>query len=323
MRASGIMTAWFAVLALAAGGALAQNDEESCGVCEFDAVEIVGSTTHYREFLDRMAAAEVPLREYTQDSLLSIEMGSGHAVRDFSRWYRHRIDEQNAEELQNRMIAQLIGEGLQLGLNHFLPGSGAIAGAIRSYGGRAYSALVSRMPDGTNDPGPYLQRISEDLEDGTDQLQAFIIDMFHGTDDPPLRDQMDMIKMEYVWEKEWQRDEGHADASRRSPGDGTRRLLREIGIGPGGRTTVAAVHERVLKKLIKDVYCAQLRDNPVMSCESNEWTTDALATGMALRLIAADGDPTRMYEITDPAQLRRICSVEPSHWAWQNTDCRR
>ncbi|HLT90102.1 MAG TPA: hypothetical protein VKZ85_04085 [Woeseiaceae bacterium] len=324
MRVSGMITAGLAVLALAAGSALAQEDEaEGCSVCEFDAETIVGSTTHYREFLDRMAAAEVPLREYTQDSLTSIEMGSGHAVRDFSRWYRHRIEQQNAEELQSRMIAEFLGEALTLGLNYFLPGSGAVANAIRGYGSRAYGVLVSRMPDGSNDPAPYLQRISEDLEDGTDQLQAFIIDMFHGTDDQALRDQMDMIKMEYVWEKEWQREEGHPDASRRSPGDNTRRLLREIGIGPGGRTTVAAVHERVLKKLIKDVYCAQLRGNPVMSCESDAWLADQIATGMALRLIAAEGDPARMYSIGDAAQLRRICAAEPSHWAWQNADCRR
>ncbi|HEX7062925.1 MAG TPA: hypothetical protein VF200_13200 [Woeseiaceae bacterium] len=322
MRASVKFTVLAGALALVAGGVLAQDEEESCSVCEFEPLQIVGSATPSGEFLDRLAAAEVPLREYTQDSLTSVEMGSGHAVRDFSRWYRHRIDEQNEEEIQNRMIAEFIGQGLELGLNYFLPGSGAVASAIRDYGGQAYGALVSRMPDGTTDPGPYLQRISEDLEDGTDQLQAFIIDMFHGTDDAALREQMDMIKMEYVWEKEWQREEGHPDAGRRTPGDSSRRLLREIGIGPGGRATVAAVHERVLKKLIKDVMCAQLRDNPVMSCESDGWLADQIATGMALRLIAAQGDPARMYAITDEEQLRRICRAEPGDWFYQASDCR-
>src|SRR5690606_39810006 len=101
MRVSGMITAGLAVLALAAGSALAQEDEaEGCSVCEFDAETIVGSTTHYREFPDRMAAAEAPLREYPQDSLTSIEMGSRPAVRDFSPRYRHRIEQQNAEALQ-------------------------------------------------------------------------------------------------------------------------------------------------------------------------------------------------------------------------------
>lgn len=322
MRASAKFTVLVCALTLAASSVLAQDEEESCSVCDFEPLEIVGSPTPSGEFLDRLAAAEVPLREYTQDSLTSVEMGSAHAVRDFSRWYRHRIDEQNERELQNRMIAEFIGQGLELGLNYFLPGSGAVASAIRDYGGQAYGVLVSRMPDGTTDPGPYLQRISEDLEDGTDQLQAFIIDMFHGTDDAALREQMDMIKMEYVWEKDWQREEGHPDAGTRTPGQSSRRLLREIGIGPGGRATVAAVHERVLKKLMKDVYCAQLRGNPVMNCESSPSLADQLVTGMALRLIAAQGDPARIYDIRDPEALRRICAAEPPFPLWQSQGCR-
>lgn len=322
MRAFARFTVLVGALTLAAGSVLAQDEEGSCSVCDFEAEEIVGSTTHYREFLDRLAAAEVPLREYTQDSLTSVEMGSAHAVRDFSRWYRYQIDEQNKREIQNRMIAEIIGQGLQLGLNYFLPGSGAVAGAIREYGGQAYGVLVSEMPDGTTDPGPYLQRISEDLEDGTDQLQAFIIDMFHGTDDPALREQMDMIKMEYVWEKEWQREEGHPDAGTRTPGESSRRLLREIGIGPVGRATVAAVHERVLKKLIRDAYCAQIRGELVMNCETYSGIADQIVTGMTLRLIAAQGDPSRMHEITDEEQLRRICRAEPGGWFYPTEDCR-
>lgn len=323
MRAYARFTVLVAALTLAAGNVLAQDEEESCSVCEFEAEEIVGSRPHYGEFLDRLRDSEVPLREYTQDSLTSIEQGSGRALRDFSHWYRHRIDQQNQEEIQNRRIAEFIGQGLQLGLNHFLPGSGAVAGAIRSYGGRVYSELLDEMPDGTTDPAPYLQQVAEDLKDGTDELQGFIIDMFHDTDDQALREQVDMIKMEYVWEKEWQRAEGHPGAGTRTPGDNSRRLLREIGIGPGGRDTIAAVRERVLKKLIKDVYCAQLSGNPVMNCESDSWLADQIATGMTLRLIAAGGDPTRMYQITDAAALRRICAAEPSHWAWQSADCRR
>lgn len=323
MPVSTRIIALLAALSLSSGVSLAQDEEEErCSVCDFEPIVIDGSETHYDEFRARVAAAEVPLREYTQDSLASIEMGSAHAVRDFSHWYRYKVDQENKREIANRAIAGIVGTGLELGLNFFLPGSGAVASAIRTYGSQAYGALVNQMPDGTTDPGPYLERISEDLENSNDRLNAFMIDMFQGTGSQTLRDQMNMIKMEYVWEKAWQRDENHTGALTRSPGEDTRRLLREIGIGPGGTATVAAVRERVLTKLINKAICLQARGNLVEDCEDSPFLYDRIAHGQALRLIFA-GDPASMYSITDPEQLRRICAIEPSHWFYQNEDCRR
>lgn len=302
-----------------------EGDENQCTICfdDEDGLNITGSVQSYREFLDQLAAAEVPLREYTQDSLASIEMGSSRAIRDFSHWYRYRIDEQNADELQNRMIGQFMQQALELGLNYFLPGSGAVASSIRTYGTRAYGALVSQMPDGTTDPGPYLERISENLENSSDRLSNFMIDMFQGTGDQALRDQMDMIKMEYVWEKSWQREEDHEGARTRSPGDDTRRLLREIGIGPGGSPTTAALREQVLTRLIREVLCVEHRGNPIRNCETDGWFFDVVAKGSALRLIVTES-PARMYPLTDRAHLDRVCPVERRLSALeQGSDCRQ
>ncbi len=296
----------------------------ACGVCDFDeGSEIVGNPNGHQDLLRAMAEAEVPLREYTTDSIRSVEIGSAQALRDFTNWYRYQVAQDNQEELQNRMIAGFVQQGLELGLNFFLPGSGAVASNIRRYGAQAYSTLVNAMPDGTTDPGPYLETVSNRLETNNERRENFVIDMFQRTGDQQLTDQVDMIKMEYVWEREALIAEGGNAGSTRSPGPDTRRLLREIGIGPGGTNTSAQVRERVLTRLMRQVICANHRGNPIRNCQTDGWYFDIAARGAAVRLILV-GNPARTFPLTDPAHLARVCPIERRLSALEASgDCQR
>ena len=300
--------------------------DETCSVCDFEPEVITGSVESLGQLQDQMREAEVPIRDYVEDSVGFVERGSSRAVRDFAPWYRHRIDEQNARELQNRMIAEILQSALSAGLNIFLPGSGAVASAIRTYGLGAYEFAVSLAPSGTNDPGPYLEQVAVQLENGNDRLENMTANMFNNTRDTALRDQMQAIRMEYVWEKQYQRAESDPGAGERTPGPDTRRLLRQLGIAEPVTPTYDTTRERVLTKLLNDVMCAQVRGNPVRSCESDRWYYDIVARSAALRLIVTNAQPARMWNLTDQASLDRVCEVEQrlgTGLMGMNADCRR
>ncbi len=292
--------------------AIAQGDgtAESCGVCDFEPEVVTGSIEDLRQLRDRMREAEVPVRDYVEDSIGTVERGSARAVRDFSAWYRYRIAEQNARELQNRLIGEIVQRGLSAGLNLFLPGTGTLATAIRKYGTQAYAFVLSQAPAGTTDPGPYLDRVADELENGQDRLKNMTADMFHDTSNQALRDQMETIRMEYVWEKEWQRAEGAQGAGERTPGPDTRRLLRQLGIAQPGDRTYQKTREQVLTKLVYDVLCAEHRDNPIRTCPGDEWYFNIISQGVALRIIVSDAQPAEMNNLTDTDALNRVCRVE-------------
>ena len=301
--------------------------DDPCHTCEFEPEVITGSVESLGQLQDQMREAEVPIRDYVEDSVGFVERGSASAVRDFFKpWYRYRIEEQNARELQNRMIGEILQSALNQGLNIFLPGSGAVASAIRTYGMGAYSFALSLAPAGTNDPAPYLEQVADQLENGSDRLQNMTANMFNNTRDQALRDQMQTIRMEYVWEKQWQRSEGQPGAGERTPGPDTRRLLRQLGIAEPVTQTYETTRERVLTKLLLDVMCAQVRGNPVRSCESDQWYYDIVARSNALRLMVTNGQPSRMFNLTDQASLDRVCAVESrlgSGLMGMSRDCQR
>lgn len=322
MKQTNLLVLSFLVLFLLATTTAAQ---ESCGICDMDGVVITGSITSLRELSDQMRTAEVPLRAYAEDSIFSIEAGSAHAVRDFTNWYRYRIDEQNKEEILNREIGELVKTALVHGLNFFLPGSGVVASRIRQYGVQAYSTILANTPNGTTDTAPYLERVRNNLETRNDRLNNLMIDMFNATSATPLFEQMAAVKREYVWEKAWMRDEVHPEASTATPSADTRRLLQELGVGPGGTTTSAQVRARVLTRLIGQVLCIEHRGNQFRSCDQHSWYFDALAKSQALRLILT-GDPSRMGNLANNDHLNRVCPVEQTLGTGllgMSNDCRR
>lgn len=289
---------------------VAQEEEaESCGVCEFEPEAIVGSINSLRELTDQMRAAEGPLRTYTNDSLNAVERGSAQALRDFSRWYRYRIDKQNKEEIQNRKIAEFLQSALELGMNYAVPGSGAVASKIRSYANRSYGAMVGQMPNGTTDPGPYIERVATSLEASNEAQQALVEDLFHDTSNTALLEQMNTVRREYVWEKAWMREEVHVEAGTPTPGPETRRLLRELGISGPGHTISDRVHGKVLARLMQNVFCESHRGNPFRNCEEYPGYFDVLGRSVAQRLLLA-GDPSRMYKLKEPDHLNRVCAIE-------------
>jgi hypothetical protein len=311
MRKQAIFTA--AMLILIPGLAVAQPQPqpvETCGVCDFPPEVITTSIENLHQLQDRMREAEVPVREYVVDSIGTVERGSARGVRDFSAWYRYTVAQENARELQNRLIGQIVQRALDLGLNFFLPGSGAVATAVRGYGSQAYGFVLSQAPSGTTDPGPYLDRIAVQLENGQDRLRNMTADMFHDTSNTALRNQMESIRMEYVWEKQWQRSENDPGAGERTPGPDTRRLLQELGITQPGDRTYQTTREQVLTKLVYDALCARNVGNPVRNCEQEAWYYKAVAQSVAIRLIVTDAQPARMFNITAESDLDRICRVE-------------
>ena len=299
-----------------------QPGSDSCSVCDFPPEVIEVDTPE--QLRDQMREAEVPVRDYVEDSVATVERGSARALRDFSAWYRYTVDQQNQRELQNRMIGQLFQHALNAGLNFFLPGSGAVAAKLREYSTKAYAFVLSTAPSGTTDPQPYIDRIATDLENGQDRLENMTADMFHNTADQALRDQMQTIRLEYVLEKKIQRAEGQQGAGERTPGPTTRRLLQQLGIAVPGTPTYDTTREEVLDNLLYGVMCARHVGNPVRNCQQEAWHFQALSRSHAMRLIFTNAQPARMYNITDANALNRICPVERQvGYMMMSGDCQR
>ena len=294
--------------------------EGSClNTCDFPA-EVVDSAEKLHQ---QTREAEVAVREYVEDSVGTIERGSARALRDFSAWYQYRVSEQNKRKLQNRAIGELIQHALSAALNIFLPGNGAVAKRLREYSVKAYAFVLSTAPSGTDNALPYLERVAVDLLNGKDRLRNMTADMFHNTSDRVLREQMQAIRLEYVLEKEVERENAAPGAGERTPGPDTRRLLHQLGVADPGTNTYETTREEVLDNMIYSVMCAQDSSN-IFRCPADGWYFEALSKSAARRLVFSNADPRRMFNITDRAALERICPAErPLDDLMRSNDCRR
>lgn len=319
---------------------VAAETELPCSVCFSDeeAEHIVATFDDQVELSRLISDAEAPVRAYVQDSMESTELGSARAVRDFSVWYSYRVAEQNASELTRQQVGAIVGNGLSLGMDLLLPGSGVVVRAIRTYTNRAYQGILSQTAGSIEDPAEYLQQVATRMEDTNDRLTNFMHDMFHPSttteDGQALAEQMDGVKFSYVIEREGQRARNDPGFRTPEPGEDTRALLEDLGMPRAGSDNFTRVHLEVLTQLIRGILCAEINESStapsVSSCEGEpgHWSTIARAT--ALRVIAttsagqlANARQIRnMSEITDPQQLARVCSVESRlTFIWRGPDC--
>lgn len=303
-----------------------QGQEESaadeCSICEFDvAEEITGNTA---EFSESLRNADIPLRTYTQDSIGGIELAAGSALTLFRAWYVHRINQENAEALANRQIAEIVGQALSTGMNYFLPGSGTIVSKIRQYSQTAYNYAVSQAPSGTTDPEPYLQALETRLTANSTRLARLMNELFHGNE-VELREQMQMVRMEYVGEQLELQADGSDLANRQSPGPSTRQLLNELGIPEPIDTHFNRVRMETLSNMINSVLCESINSErfSLGNCRSHPAMFQTIARSVALRLIVTNGSISTMNNLTDQDHLDTVCEVEDQlSYTWMSEDCR-
>ncbi len=313
-----IMSLVLGLFLLTVTRSFAQQEEEGIPVLEFEPEVIIGSVEGANELQQDMRDAEVPIREYTQDAIDNIERGAARGLSDFRVWYVHRIQEDNDKELANRRIAEIVGQGLTLGLNQLLPGSGLVITKIREYGQGAYDLAISQLPSGTTNPETYLTELERELLNNDDRLENLMDDMFHGND-APLQEHMEMVRFEYVLEKMVQTANGEAAGSRRSPGPTTRDLIRQLGIPTPDTNNYDRVRMTSLVSMLYDVMCES--GTPVANCDTRPSFFRTSARSVALRLILTGDDIARMFDLNQN-ELNRVCSVEQSlSYFFMTSDC--
>ncbi len=299
-----------------------QPAADECSICEFDVGdEIVGNVAEYSESLRN---SDTPLRTYTQDSIGGIERAAASALTLFRAWYVHRVNQDNAEALANRQIAEIVGQGLSAGMNLLLPGSGTVVSKIRQYSQAAYSYAVSQAPSGTTNPEPYLQSLETRLTNNNTRLLNLMNELFHGNE-LELREQMQMIRMEYVGEQLELQADGSDLANRQSPGPSTRQLLNQVGIPEPIDAHFNRVRLETLTNMINRVICQSINSQrfSLGNCRSHPSMFQTIARSVALRLIVTNGSVSTMNNLTNQGHLNTVCAVENRlSYTWMSQDCR-
>ncbi len=311
------------LVALAAGGAGAQDDDppvttfdfepmridiNSCWFVEGRVRDIMETPDDYRAIAQYLREAEKHVRRYVEDSLGRQQDAVAMAFRDFAAWHRHRVGEENAEALAQQELANLLGAGLQHAMNVMLPGSGAVASTIRSAGNTTYSQVVANAGGGTTDPKAYLDAVSDRLEDTEALRETFADAMFNTVDNQTLRDRVEAIKFEYVMERRAAERQASQVMTELRPDTCSGQMLADLGIPRPSEVNFHRTRREVLERLMFEKLCIEHRGNPVGNCDTTQHQIRAAAEGGARRLIQVGrANVAQMWNLTDPEDLAAIC----------------
>lgn len=297
---------------------------DSCWFLEDSVSEIVGEGANYSALFADLRDAEGPVQDYVTMSLRASEDAAGMALRDFSDWYRYQVAQNSEHELPQRVIEAFVQKALEEGMSAILPGSGLLVSSLRAAGGAAISAFTSEIRGAeAPDPETYLDRIADRMQDDNANMQMYLAAMFHDITDQRLMDQVETIKFEYVMERRRATRLHDGAGARLTPASCTGQMLEDMGIRRPTPANALAVREAILFDLINRARCEQLRGNPFSNCERDMSENRGIARAAARRLIYVGRDNiSRMYNLTDHAQLESVCRLEPLSSPIDG-DCRR
>jgi len=312
-----------ALLALAAGNARAQDDDPPVTTYDFDPVridvnscwfvdgrvrDIMETDDDYRAIARYLREAEPHVRRYVEDSLGRQQDAVAMAFRDFAAWHRHRVAEDNAETLARQQLANIIGTGLQHAMTVMLPGSGAVASAIRGAGTTVYEQVVANAGGGTTDPQAYLDAVSGQLEDSEALRATFADAMFNTVDNAALRDRVEAIKFEYAMERRAAERQASQVMTELRPDTCSGQMLADLGIPRPSEGNFHRTRREVLERLMFEKLCIEMQGNNVGNCETTPHQIRAAAEGGARRLIRVGrANVAQMWNLTDPEDLAAIC----------------
>jgi len=343
-----IIASVFAVSAMVSAPAIsAQEDEEEENVQVFDMEELgygmrvdpnecwfvegsvsdaIDDQQSYRELLTGLSEVEPDVRQYVNDSVLNTERAIGMALRDFSAWYTHRVNERNADEIATRRVGEIVATVLPQALNYALPGSGVVVTFLRRAGVGVYNQILSSAPTGNTDPQPYLDRIAERMEDNSAERTIFVNALFNDTTNQALMNQVEAIKFEYLMERNQNRLAGRQGGGQRTAQRCAEQMMNDIGVRRATPANATRVRMETLSRLIEEVICIDQSTGPAASawnCQTGDrWQAEYFAEMYARRIIAVNRNMQQVYNL--PANLLpRICPLETSNWRRSSPDCDR
>ncbi|WP_316013348.1 hypothetical protein [Roseobacter sp. HKCCA0434] len=304
-----------------------------CWFVEGNLREVITEDADYREIAVALREAEPDVRAYVEDSLAMQQDAIGHAFRDFAAWYTHRVEEQNAERLEQQQIAELVGKGLEKALSVALPGSGVVVSTLRTAGSAAYDQVVQNTTGGSTDPQTYLDRLAGEIEDDEAARNTMVRAMFNDRADQALRDRVETIKFEYVMEQRAAMRNAAQAAGERTADSCSGRMLDDIGIPRPSVANTTRIRREMLQEMMFEAMCmADAANEGTLSgnihnylgnCQSDEANTQRIARAGATRLILVGrANVATMWQLTDAAQLSSVCWDEYFSSGY-NPDCAR
>ena len=226
---------------------LAQDEGEIVfGEDEVDVIE--GSPENAERIANFLRIADNSIMDYVNETVDSIQQGHRQGFSDFRTWYRQRRADQAADEATERMLAELFGSALKLGLDYIFPGSGTFITILKSGCEAAYNLAVDQIGSvSEGDTNMFLDQHERSLQAVITSFEDVGANFRQNAGED-----MAAVKWEFVFEAMDREAEGGEETTEVGPR--TRQLLRRMGIPGPGANTSTAYRVRVLTRQIYGIF---------------------------------------------------------------------